>query len=163
MLISGLGRLQAVAMYAGVKEAKYYPSMFGMIIVLVSAWVKIHSITSAQGKTLVHVDTFVIVDFIMFVYKGISSKPASKTFWSLIMWYNYPHLNSGSAHVTTFVSSYIISILGKTSKSASSWWTLAFFFPPFFGMLWCEEWSCNITISINNFVSLWSNKMHSHQ
>ena len=66
MLIYGAGRLQALTMYAGVKEAKAFPSMFDMIMVLAFARGKIQSITSAQGKSSERVATFVILDLIVF-------------------------------------------------------------------------------------------------
>ena len=49
-MISGAGILQTLAMYAWVKEAKYFPSMFDMIMVHASAQVKIQLITSIKVK-----------------------------------------------------------------------------------------------------------------
>ena len=80
MLTYGVSRLQALAFYVGVKEAKSFPFMFDMIIVPVYARGKIQPIDSAQGKSLACVAAFMITDLIMLIYKGISSKPASKTF-----------------------------------------------------------------------------------
>ena len=80
MLIFGVGRLQAFAMYARVKEEKYFPSMFDMIMVLASTHGKIQLIISAEGKLLGHVATIVISDLIMFSYTSVSSKPTSLIF-----------------------------------------------------------------------------------
>ena len=80
MLIFEAGRLQALGMYVGVKEEKNFPLILYMIISLASALGKIYPITSTQGKSSGRVETFVILDLIMFSYRGKYSKPASGTF-----------------------------------------------------------------------------------
>ena len=81
----GAGSLQALVIYSGMKKEKGFPSVFEIIIVATSIQGRIHPITSTQGKSSGHVATFVIADFLMFAYKGISSQPTSLTVLSLIM------------------------------------------------------------------------------
>ena len=85
IITRGLGFLQALVIYPRVKEEKAFPSMLEVIIVVESVRGRIHPITSTQGKSSGHVATFVIADFLMFAYKGISSQPTSLTVLSLIM------------------------------------------------------------------------------
>ena len=80
MLIFGVGRFQYFAMHAGVKEEKYFPSIFDMIMVLASTHGKIQLITLAEGKLSGYVATIMIMDIIMFSYIGVSSNPAFETF-----------------------------------------------------------------------------------
>ena len=82
----GAGSLQALAMFVGLKEANGYFFMFDMIIAAASARDRIQSITSAQGKILGRVATFVMAYIFMFKYNGMSSEPASRMVLSLIIW-----------------------------------------------------------------------------
>ena len=55
------------------------------VMVPTSALARIHLITLAQGKISGHVASFVIEDFLMFTYNDMSSNPASRMVWSLII------------------------------------------------------------------------------
>ena len=85
IIVSGGGSLQALVINGGVKEEEACPSVLEIIIVYESVQGRIHLITLAQEKSLVCMATFVIPDLRILIYKGMSSRPASGTFWSLII------------------------------------------------------------------------------
>ena len=76
MLTSEGGKLYALAMNAGVKEANPLSSTLYMIIPLTLALDRIHPMTSGQGNNSSLVETFVILDLNMLLNKFRSSKPA---------------------------------------------------------------------------------------